>query len=169
MAKLINDDGSEVEINMEDYVSKEELSEKYVEKSAYDELQSKYDKKKEQTKQAYANQDKVKQEALADAEEKMVNRITEEITFKTKHGFDAIPEEVKAAKAKHPTLNWEEAFQVSGYKPAETANPNPWRENIVDAKKTEFTFEEVSDLALTNPKMYNEVAAKIESGEFKMI
>lgn len=169
MAKLINDDGTEVEINMEDYVSKEELSEKYVAKEDYDDLQAKYDKKKEQTKQAYANQDKVKQEALADAEEKMANRIREEIAFTSKYGFDTIPEEVKAAKAQHPTLNWEQAYQISWYKAADTTNPNPWRENIVDAKKTEFTFEEVSDLALTNPKMYNEVASKIESGEFKMI
>ena len=36
-------------------------------------------------------------------------------------------------------------------------------------RKTEYTFDEVSNLAITNPKVYNEVAAKIESGEFKMI
>ena len=39
----------------------------------------------------------------------------------------------------------------------------------MDEKKTEYTFDEVSNLALTNPKMYNEVAAKIEAGEIKMI
>ena len=169
MVKVIYDDGTEREFEEGELISRDELSERYVAKEDYDELQAKYDKKKEQTKQAYANQDKVKQEAFAEAEERMATRLREEIWFTQRHGFDTIPEEVKAAKEKHPTLNWEEAYQVSGYKPAESVNPNPWRENIVDAKKTEYTFDEVSNLAITNPKMYNEVAAKIESGEFKMI
>lgn len=169
MVKVIYDDGTEREFEEGELISRDELSERYVAKEDYDELQAKYDKKKEQTKQAYANQDKVKQEAFAEAEERIAKRVREEETFLRKHGFDTIPEEVKAAKEKHPTLNWEEAYQVSGYKPAESVNPNPWRENIVDAKKTEYTFDEVSNLAITNPKMYNEVAAKIESGEFKMI
>ena len=169
MVKVIYDDGTEREFEEGELISRDELSEKYVAKEDYDELQAKYDKKKEQTKQAYANQDKVKQEAFAEAEERMATRLREEIWFTQRHGFDTIPEEVKAAKEKHPTLNWEEAYQVSGYKPAESVNPNPWRENIVDAKKTEYTFDEVSNLAITNPKVYNEVAAKIESGEFKMI
>lgn len=169
MVKVIYDDGTEREFEEGELISRDELSERYVAKEDYDELQAKYDKKKEQTKQAYANQDKVKQEAFAEAEERMANRLREEIWFTQRHGFDTIPEEVKAAKEKHPTLSWEEAYTISGYKPAESANPNPWRENIVDAKKTEYTFDEVSNLAITNPKVYNEVAAKIESGEFKMI
>lgn len=169
MVKVIYDDGTEREFEEGELISRNELSDRYVAKEDYDELQAKYDKKKEQTKQAYANQDKVKQEAFAEAEERMATRLREEIWFTQRHGFDTIPEEVKAAKEKHPTLNWEEAYQISGYKPAESVNPNPWRENIVDAKKTEYTFDEVSNLAITNPKVYNEVAAKIESGEFKMI
>lgn len=169
MVKVIYDDGTEREFEEGELISRDELSEKYVAKEDYDELQAKYDKKKEQTKQAYANQDKVKQEAFAEAEDRIAKRLKEEIWFTQRHGFDTIPEEVKAAKEKHPTLSWEEAYQVSWYKPAESVNPNPWRENIVDAKKTEYTFDEVSNLAITNPKVYNEVAAKIESGEFKMI
>lgn len=169
MVKVIYDDGTEREFEEGELISKDELSEKYVAKEDYDELQAKYDKKKEQTKQAYANQDKVKQEALADAEERMASRLREEISFTQKHGFDTIPEEIKATREKHPTLSWEQAFQISWYKPAENNNPNPWRENIVDAKKTEYTFDEVSNLAISNPKMYNEVAAKIESGEYQMI
>ena len=169
MAKLINDDGTEMEINMEDFVSREELSEKYVDREAYNELQAKYDKKKEQAKNAFANVDKAKQEALEKEAEAMSKKIREEVSFMQNHSFDTIPEEVKATREQHPTLSWEQAYQISGYKPADNVNPNPWRENIVDAKKTEYTFDEVSNLAITNPKMYNEVASKIESGEFKMI
>ena len=162
MAKLILDDWTEEVFNPEDYISREELEDKYV-------TREKYEAKKKQAKQAFANQDKAKQEALAEEADAMAQRIREEVSFTTRHGFDAIPEEVKATKSQHPTLSREQAYQISGYKAPETANPNPWRENIVDTKKTAYTFDEVSELAVKDPKMYNEVAAKIESGEFKMI
>ena len=172
MAKLILDDWTEKEVNVEDYISKADLEENYISREDLEDnyvSREKYEKKSKQAKQAFANQDKAKQEALANEADAMASRIREEITFTTKHGFDTIPEEVKAAKTQHPTLTWEQAYQISGYKAPESNNPNPWRENIADAKKTEYTFDEVSNLAITNPKVYNEVAAKIESGEFKMI
>lgn len=162
MAKLINDDGTELEINLDDYISKEELEKSYV-------PLEKYEKKKEQAKNAFANLDKAKQEALDKEAEAMSTRIREELSFMNKHSFDTIPDEVKATREQHPTLTWEQAYQISGYQPATSTSTNPWRENIMDEKKTEYTFDEVSNLALTNPKMYNEVAAKIEAGEIKMI
>jgi DNA-binding helix-hairpin-helix protein with protein kinase domain len=79
MVKVIYDDGTEREFEEGELIYRDELSEKYVAKEDYDELQAKYDKKKEQTKQAYANQDKVKQEAFAEAEERMATRLREEI------------------------------------------------------------------------------------------
>jgi thymidylate synthase ThyX len=79
MVKVIYDDGTEREFEEGELISRDELSERYVAKEDYDELQAKYDKKKEQTKQAYANQDKVKQEAFAEAEERMATRLREEI------------------------------------------------------------------------------------------
>ena len=172
MAKVIYDDGTEKEINVEDYISKADLEENYISREDLEDnyvSREKYEKKSKQAKQAFANQDKAKAEALANEADAMASRIREEISFTTRHGFDTIPEEVKAAREKHPTLTWEEAYQISGYKPAESNNPNPWRENIVDSKKTEYTFDELSNLAISDSKMYNEVAAKIESGEFKMI
>lgn len=172
MAKLILDDWTEKEVNVEDYISKTDLEENYISREDLEDnyvSREKYEKKSKQAKQAFANQDKAKAEALANEADAMASRIREEISFTTKHGFDTIPEEVKAAKEQHPTLNWEQAFQISGYKPAESNNPNPWRENIVDSKKTEYTFDELSSLAISNPKVYNEVAAKIEAGEYSMI
>lgn len=162
MAKIINDDWTEMEFNLEDYISKEELEKNYV-------PLEKYEKKKEQAKNAFANVDKAKQEALEKEAEAMSKKIREEVGFTTRHGFDEIPEEIKAVREQHPTLSWEQAYTLSGYQPTTSSSTNPWRENIQDEKKTEYTFDEVSNLAITNPKMYNEVAAKIEAGEIKMI
>jgi hypothetical protein len=73
----------------------------------------KYEAKKKQAKQAFANQDKAKQEALAEEADAMAARIREEISFTARHNFDTIPEEVKATKEQHPTLTWEQAYQIS--------------------------------------------------------
>lgn len=171
MAKIIYDDWREEEFNQEDFISKADLDEKYISREELEDnyvTREKYEAKKKQAKQAFANQDKAKQEALAEEADAMAQRIREEITFTAKHNFDTIPDEVKAAREKHPTLSWEEAYQISWYKDTSSANPNPWREKIWESRK-EITFDELSDLAIKNPSAYNEIAAKVESWEVKMI
>lgn len=105
MAKIVYDDGREETFNQEDFISRADLE--------------------QQAKSAFADKDKAKQEALATESERLRNELRDEIRFTTKHGFDDIPEEVKQAKEKHPTLSWDEAMSVSGYKPATIENPNP--------------------------------------------
>ena len=162
MAKIIYDDGHEEEFNQEDYISKEDVEKNYV-------PLEKYEKKKEQAKNAFASVDKAKQEALAQETEAIYNRLRDEVSFTAKHGFDAIPEEIKAVREQHPTLSREEAYKISGYQTPSSTSTNPWRESIEDVQKTEYTFDEISELAIKNPKAYNEIASKIESGEVKMI
>lgn len=162
MAKIVFDDWREEDFNQEDYISKEELEKNYV-------PLEKYEKKKEQAKNAFANTEKAKQEALAQETDAIASRIREEVTFTTKHGFESIPDEIKAVREQHPTLSWEQAYQISWYEVPASTSTNPWREDTADVAKTEYTFDELADLAYKNPKAYDEVAQKIESGEFKQI
>lgn len=171
MATIVFDDWHEEEFNQEDYISKSDLEENYISRDELEDnyvSREKYERKSKQAKQAFANQDKVKQEALEKEADAMASRIREELAFTQNHGFDTIPEEVKAVRQQHPTLSWEQAYQISGYKEPVSDNPNPWREDIVDPKKTKYSFDELSELAVKNPKEYNVIAWKIESGEYEM-
>ena len=128
MPKIVYEDGREENYNENDFISREEVEENYISKEDLEEnyvTREKYNQKKLQAKSAFANQDKAKQNALAEEGEKLRNELRDEIRFTTKHGFDEIPEEVKQAKEKHPTLSWDEAMSVSGYKLATIENPNP--------------------------------------------
>lgn len=171
MAKIVYDDWSERDFNEEDFISREELSENYISKEDLEEnyvSKEQYDKKKKQAKEAF------KQKDLADRARDDVDRadleksIEEKFSFKSRHWFDEIPEEILSVREKHPDLSWEEAYRVSDYKPAES-NPNPWREKATNIEKTEYSYDELADLADKNPSAYNEIAKKIESWEIKQI
>ena len=171
MAKIVYDDWSEKDFNEEDFISRDELSENYISKEDLEEnyvSKEQYDKKKKQAKEAF------KQKDLADRAREDVDRadlersLEEKFSFKSRHWFDEIPEEILSVREKHPDLSWEEAYRVSDYKPA-SPNPNPWREKAQVIEKKEITFDELADLAETNPTLYNEYAAKIESWEVKQI
>lgn len=178
MARIIYEDGREDVFNEEDYISKADLEENYISREEVESnyvTREKYDLKKKQAKQAFANTDKAKQEALAEEAEAFKAQIRDEVTFAARHSFDTIPEEIKATREKHPTLSWEEAYQISWYKAEDNTpvvNPNPWREAVTATSQTvkrEYTTDELADLAESNPDAYNEVATKIESGEIKQI
>lgn len=171
MAKIVYDDGREETFNQEDFISRADLEENYLSKEDVEQnyvSKEKYDHKKQQAKSAFADKDKAKQEALATEGERLRNELRDEIRFTTKHGFDDIPEEVKQAKEKHPTLSWDEAMSVSGYKPATIENPNPGRANpnVFNPEKKEYTSQELANLP---QEQFNIIAEKIEKGEVKTI
>lgn len=172
MAKIIMDDGSEKDFNEEDFISREELSENYISKDDVAEnyvSKELYDKKKKQAKEAF------KQKDLADRAKEEVDRadleksIEEKFSFKSRHWFDEIPEEIVSIRNAHPDLTWEQAYRVADYHDAVTTNPNPWREKAANIEKKEYSYDELADLAETNPSAYNEVAKKIESWEIRQI
>ena len=171
MAKIVYDDGSEKDFNEEDFISRDELSENYISKDDVAEnyvSKELYDKKKKQAKEAF------KQKDLADRARDDVDRadleksIEEKFSFKSRHWFDEIPEEILSVRNAHPDLTWEEAYRVSDYKP-DTSNPNPWREKVTNIEKKEYSYDELADLAEKNPTAYDEVARKIETWEIKQI
>lgn len=171
MAKIVYDDGSEKDFNEGDFISRDELSENYISKDDVAEnyvSKELYDKKKKQAKEAF------KQKDLADRARDDVDRadleksIEEKFSFKSRHWFDEIPEEILSVRNAHPDLTWEEAYRVSDYKPA-TSNPNPWREKVTNIEKKEYSYDELADLAEKNPTAYDEVARKIETWEIKQI
>lgn len=169
MARIVYEDGREETFNEEDFISRADLDENYISKEDLDKnyvTREKYDQKKQQAKSAFANQDKAKQNALAEEGEKLRAELREEIRFTTKHGFDDIPDEVKQVREKHPTLSLDEALAISGYKPTVDANPNPGRANpkVFNASKTEYSLEELAELP---QEQYEQVVAKIEKGEIK--
>ena len=172
MAKIIMDDWSERDFNEEDFISREELDEKYISKEDLEEnyvSKELYDKKKKQAKEAF------KQKDLAEKANSEVDRaeleksIEEKVSFKTAHWFDEIPEEIKSIREANPNLTWEQAYRVADYHDAGTSNPNPWRERTTSIEKKEISYDELADLSETNPSLYNEYAAKIESWEMKQI
>lgn len=171
MAKIVYDDGAEKDFNEADFISREDLDENYISKEDLAEnyvSREKYNQKKQQAKNAFANQDKAKKEALDEEAEKLRASIMEEVSFTTRHGFDQIPEEVQAIRAKHPTLSLDEALQISGYQGTSGANPNPWRANpnAFNPQKTEYTLEELAQLP---QEQYDTVASRIEKGEVKKV
>ena len=172
MAKIIMDDWSERDFNEEDFISREELDEKYISREDLEEnyvSKEQYDKKKKQAKEAF------KQKDLADRANAEVDRaeleksIEEKVSFKSRHWFDEIPEEIKSIREANPNLTWEQAYRVADYHETSSSNPNPWREKAQNIERKEITFDEMADLAETNPTLYNEYAAKIESWEMKQI
>ena len=172
MAKIVYDDGSERDFNEEDFISRDELSENYISKDDVAEnyvSKELYDKKKKQAKEAF------KQKDLADRANAEVDRaelersIEEKVTFKSRHGFEEIPEEIQTIRNANPNLTWEQAYRVADYHDADTVNPNPWREKAQTIEKTDFTYNELADMAENNPTLYNEVAKKIESWEYRQI
>jgi len=172
MAKIVYDDGSERDFNEEDFISRDELSENYISKEDLEEnyvSKEMYDKKKKQAKEAF------KQKDLADRAREDVDRadleksIEEKFSFKSKHGFDEIPEEIISVRNAHPDLTWEQAYRVADYHEVNTSNPNPWREKVTDIEKKEYSYNELADIAESNPSLYDEIARKIESWEVKQI
>ena len=172
MAKIVYDDWSERDFNEEDFISRDELSENYISKEDLEEnyvSKEQYDKKKKQAKEAF------KQKDLAERAKDEVDRaeleksIEEKVSFKAKHGFDEIPEEIKTIRDANPNLTWEQAYRVADYHDATTTNPNPWREKVTSIEKKEYSYDELADIAEKNPVLYNEIASKIENGELKQI
>lgn len=172
MAKIVYDDWSERDFNEDDFISRDELSENYISKDDVAEnyvSKELYDKKKKQAKEAF------KQRDLADRASAEVDRadlektIEEKISFKTRHGFDEIPEEILSVRNAHPDLSWEQAYRVADYHDAGTTNPNPWRERTGNIEKSEYSYDELADLAERDPIAYDLVAKKIESWEYKQI
>lgn len=171
MAKIVYEDGSEKDFHEEDFISRADLEENYISKEDLEEnyvSREKYNQKKQQAKSAFADKDKAKQEALANEGERLRKELRDEIKFTTKYGFDDIPDEVKQAREKHPTLSWDEALSISGYKPETSENPNPGRANpnVFNPEKTEYTPEELASLP---QEQFNIIAEKIEKGEIKTI
>ena len=172
MAKIVYDDGSERDFNEEDFISRDELSENYISKDDVAEnyvSKELYDKKKKQAKEAF------KQKDLADRAREDVDRveleksIEEKVSFKSRHGFDEIPEGIQSIRNANPNLTWEQAYRVADYHEVSDANPNPWREKATSIEKTEYSYDELADLAESNPSAYNEIAKRIETWEIKQI
>lgn len=172
MAKIIMDDWSERDFNEADFISKADLEENYISKDDVAEnyvSKELYDKKKKQAKEAF------KQKDLAERQQSDVDRaelektIEEKVSFKAKHGFDEIPEEIRSIREQNPNLTWEQAYRVADYHESSSSNPNPWREKATNIEKKEYSYDELADLAEKNPTAYNEVAARIESWEIRQI
>lgn len=174
MTKIVYDDGTEQEFNEGDFISKEELSEKYLSKEEVEAnfvSKEKYDKKKNQTKEAFKQLDLAKKENSEENKEELTQSIRDEVTFSTKYWFDEIPEEIKSVKTKYPDLTWEQCMRVSDYSVSTpNVNPNPWREKLdSEIEKKEYSYSEIADLAESNPTAYGVIASKIEKGEIKLI
>ena len=172
MAKIVYDDWSERDFNEEDFISRDELSENYISKEDLEEnyvSKEQYDKKKKQAKEAF------KQRDLADRAKDEVDKaeleksIEEKVSFKAKHGFDEIPEEILSIRDANPNLTWEQAYRVADYHEVSSNNPNPWRERTGNIEKTEYSYDELADLAERDPVAYDLVASKIEKWEIKQI
>ena len=166
------DDWSERDFNEEDFISREELDEKYISKEDLEEnyvSKELYDKKKKQAKEAFKQKD-LAEKAKDDVDKAELEKsIEEKVSFKAKHGFDEIPEEIRSIREQNPNLTWEQAYRVADYHESSSSNPNPWREKATNIEKKEYSYDELADLAEKNPAAYNEVAARIESWEIKQI
>ena len=172
MAKIIYDDWSERDFNEEDFISRDELSENYISKDDVAEnyvSKELYDKKKKQAKEAFKQRDLADRASAEVDKAELDKSIEEKVSFKAKHGFDEIPEEIQSIREANPNLTWEQAYRVADYHDAAPSNPNPWRERITDIQKTEYSYDELADLAEKNPTAYDEVAAKIEKWEARQI
>lgn len=172
MAKIVYDDWSERDFNEDDFISRDELSENYISKDDVAEnyvSKELYDKKKKQAKEAFKQRDLADRASAESDRADLEKTIEEKISFKTRHGFDEIPEEILSVRNAHPDLSWEQAYRVADYHDAGTTNPNPWRERTGNIEKSEYSYDELADLAERDPIAYDTVAKKIEAWEYKQI
>ena len=172
MAKIVYDDWSERDFNEADFISRDELSENYISKDDVAEnyvSKELYDKKKKQAKEAFKQKDLAERQASEVDRAELEKTIEEKVSFKAKHGFDEIPEEIKSIRDANPNLTWEQAYRVADYHEVSTSNPNPWRERVGEIQKKEISYDELVELAEKNPAAYNEMASKIEKWEVKQI
>ena len=172
MAKIIMDDGSERDFNEADFISRADLDENYISKDDVAEnyvSKELYDKKKKQAKEAFKQKDLAEKAKDEVDKAELEKSIEEKVSFKSRHGFDEIPEEIKSIRDANPNLTWEQAYRVADYHDAGTTNPNPWREKVTSIEKKEYSYDELADLAAKNPTLYDEIAGKIESWEIKQI
>ena len=172
MAKIIMDDWSERDFNEADFISKADLEENYISKDDVAEnyvSKELYDKKKKQAKEAFKQKDLAERQQSEVDKAELERTIEEKVSFKAKHGFDEIPEEIRSIREQNPNLTWEQAYRVADYHEVSDANPNPWREKATNIEKKEYSYDELADLAEKNPTAYNEVAARIESWEIRQI
>ena len=172
MAKIVYDDWSERDFNEADFISRDELSENYISKDDVAEnyvSKELYDKKKKQAKEAFKQKDLAERQASETDRAELEKTIEEKVSFKAKHGFDEIPEEIISIRDANPNLTWEQAYRVADYHEVSTSNPNPWRERVGEIQKKEISYDELAELAEKNPAAYNEMASKIEKWEVKQI
>jgi len=173
MAKIVYDDWSEKDFNEADFISRDELSENYISKDDVAEnyvSKELYDKKKKQAKEAFKQKDLAERQASEVDKAELEKTIEEKVSFKAKHGFDEIPEEIVTIRDANPNLTWEQAYRVADYHEVSTSNPNPWREKVnTDIEKKEYSYDELADLAEKDPVAYDTVARKIEAWEIKQI
>lgn len=172
MAKIVYDDWSERDFNEADFISRDELSENYISKDDVAEnyvSKELYDKKKKQAKEAFKQKDLAERQASEVDKAELEKTIEEKVSFKAKHGFDEIPEEIISIRDANPNLTWEQAYRVADYHEVSTSNPNPWRERVGEIQKKEISYDELAELAEKNPAAYNEMASKIEKWEVKQI
>ena len=172
MAKIVYDDWSERGFNEEDFISRDELSENYISKDDVAEnyvSKELYDKKKKQAKEAFKQKDLAERQVSEENKAELEKTIEEKVSFKANHWFDEIPEEIISIREANPNLTWEQAYRVADYHEVGTSNPNPWRERVGNIEKSEYSYDELADLADRDPVAYGIVAKKIESWEYKQI
>ena len=173
MTKIVYDDGREEDFNEADFISRAELDENYISKDDVAEnyvSKELYDKKKKQAKEAFKQKDLAERQVSEESKAELEKAIEEKVSFKAKHGFDEIPEEIKSIREANPNLTWEQAYRVADYHETSDANPNPWREKVdSNIERKEISFDELAKLAETDQAAYDVMAAKIQSWEVKQI
>ena len=128
MTKIVYDDGREEDFNEAKFISRADLDENYI--SKYDVCENYvskelYDKKKKQAKEAFKQKDLAEKAKDEVDKAELEKSIEEKVSFKSRHGFDEIPEEIKSIRDANPNLTWEQAYRVADYHDAGTTNPNP--------------------------------------------
>lgn len=172
MTKIVYDDGREEDFNEADFISRADLDENYISKDDVAEnyvTKELYDKKKKQAKEAFKQKDLAEKASAEVDKAELEKTIEEKVSFKAKHGFEEIPEEIAQIREANPNLTWEQAYRVADYHEVSNANPNPWRERVGEIVKKEISYDELADLADKNPAAYNEMAARIEKWEVRQI
>lgn len=173
MPKIVYDDGREEDFNESDFISRADLDENYISKDDVAEnyvSKELYDKKKKQAKEAFKQKDLAERQASEVDKAELEKTIEEKVSFKAKHGFDEIPEEIAQIHEANPNLTWEQAYRVADYHEVSNNNPNPWRERVdSDIERKEISFDELAKLAETDEAAYDVMAAKIQNWEVKQI
>lgn len=173
MAKIVYDDWSEKDFNEDDFISRADLDENYISKDDVAEnyvSKELYDKKKKQAKEAFKQKDLAERQVSEESKAELEKSIEEKVSFKAKHGFEQIPEEIMQIREANPNLTWEQAYRVADYHETSTVNPNPWREKVdSNIERKEISFDELAELAAKDQAAYDVMAAKIQSWEVKQI